>query len=113
MTIPELAKLYILFEANYLVINNYELHNIEWSTKEYDFEHKLDPKSIKATLDLLKSSETALEFKVNNELFGTDPNKAFEDIITFLFMVRLDSPREAFSSFLKRFDKLAPGVPKF
>lgn len=60
-------------------------------------------KNVKDVLSSLKESTSSLEFKVNQEIFGKDPEKEFKELLCFWIHNCIDTICSHFSTFLGRY----------
>lgn len=68
-------------------------------------------KDIGGIIKTLHDSQSPLEFKVNQEIFGKDPDSRFQDLVDFLLWHVEDELFEDFEIFLDGFDIYRDDIP--
>lgn len=82
----------------------YELRNLDVDRDLPFYGDKLPEfKNVKDVLSSLKESTSSLEFKVNQEIFGKDPEKEFKKLLDFWIHNCIDTICSHFSTFLRRY----------
>lgn len=71
-----------------------------------DSNEEFENKSIKDVLKALKYTDDPLEFKVNQEIFGFNPDSRFKDVIDFWLNNVLGDAKEEFCIFLDELDAI-------
>lgn len=71
-----------------------------------DSNEEFESKSIKDVLKALKDTDDPLEFKVNHEIFGFNPDSRFKDVIDFWLKNVLRDAKEEFCMLLDELDAI-------
>lgn len=83
---------------------SYELRDLDVDRDLPFYGDKLPEfKNVKDVLSSLKGSTSSLEFKVNQEIFGKDPEKEFKKLLDFWIHNCIDTICSHFSTFLGRY----------